>query len=232
MYSTVTRLNNSLFKRLTEHKNKNDPVCRFISVHLTTTKVQQIRNCKKLSQLTNSIVINQQHQSHNYHIKPIRFLHNHSHHSRPSIKMTNKTNKLFQQQPSNQNEVYIKKPFHTSTKTNQNAESNNTTIHQPTNFRSMASIQKLVTEPTREHIENIRHLLKRINAKDNNDQSITMVKDHETGIASVCIRSAAKNGISCKMMSDLLDIVDELYSWNEGKGVILYGHGGFFCSGN
>jgi len=95
----------------------------------------------------------------------------------------------------------------------------------------MAGIQKLVTEPTREHIENIRHVLKNMKAKNNDDQAITLQKDHETGIASVCIRSAAKNGISGKMMCDFLDSIDELYSWDEGKGVILYGHDGFFCSG-
>lgn len=109
-------------------------------------------------------------------------------------------------------------------------QTNNFLCNSP-NFSTMAAVQKLALEPTREHIENIRHLLKKINAKDNNDQSITTVKDNESGIASVCIRSAAKNGISCKMMSDLLDIVDDLYSWQEGKGVILYGHNGFFCSG-
>lgn len=95
----------------------------------------------------------------------------------------------------------------------------------------MAGIQKLVTEPTREHIENIRHFLKRMNAKDNADQQITLHKDYDTGIATVCIRSAAKNGISGKMMCDFLDTIDELYAWNEGRGVIIYGDNGFFCSG-
>lgn len=225
------RLNKSLFMRLDKSLGRVHPICRFISASLSTTQIQPT-SCGKPILLLGSIqlkklnVINQQL---NFHIRQLRFFH---HHSKTSIEMTNKTNKLFQQQASNKTEAYVKKPFHTSTKTNQNNDAfNNTTIQQSTNFRSMASIQKLVTEPTREHIENIRHLLKGINAKDNNDQSITMVKDHETGIASVCIRSAAKNGISCKMMSDLLDIVDELYSWTEGKGVILYGHGGFFCSG-
>lgn len=95
----------------------------------------------------------------------------------------------------------------------------------------MASIQKLSSEPTREHIENIRHILKRTNAKDNDDQQITLEKDLESGIGIICIRSAAKNGISAKMMCDFLDTIDELHSWPEGKGVIIYGHNGFFCSG-
>lgn len=98
-------------------------------------------------------------------------------------------------------------------------------------FHSMAAIQKLATEPNREHIENIRKLLKHTNAKNNNDQQITLEKDNITGIGSICIRSAAKNGISAKMMCDFLDTIDELYSWEEGKGVIIYGHEGFFCSG-
>lgn len=105
------------------------------------------------------------------------------------------------------------------------------TLANSPNFRSMAGIQKLATEPTREHIENIRHLLRHMNAKDNDNQEITLHKDHETGIATVCIKSAAKNGISAKMMCDFLDVIDELYLWSEGKGVIIYGHGQFFCSG-
>lgn len=102
--------------------------------------------------------------------------------------------------------------------------------HSPA-FQNMAGIQKLAMEPTREHIEHIRHVLKNMNAKNNDNQQITLEKDHESGIASVCIRSAAKNGISGKMMCDFLDIIDELQAWQEGKGVILYGHKGFFCSG-
>lgn len=105
------------------------------------------------------------------------------------------------------------------------------TIAQSTDFRNMAGIQKLALEPTREHIENIRHVLKNMNAKNNDNQQITLEKDDDSGIATVCIRSAAKNGISGKMMCDFLDIIDELYSWHEGKGVIIYGHRGFFCSG-
>lgn len=98
-------------------------------------------------------------------------------------------------------------------------------------FQTMASIQKLATEPSREHIENIRKLLKHTNAKNNNDQQITLEKDDISGIGTICIRSAARNGISAKMMCDFLDTIDELYSWQEGKGVIIYGHEGFFCSG-
>uniref|UniRef100_A0A6G1SQF7 Ethylmalonyl-CoA decarboxylase n=1 Tax=Aceria tosichella TaxID=561515 RepID=A0A6G1SQF7_9ACAR len=99
------------------------------------------------------------------------------------------------------------------------------------NFKTMASVQKLAIEPTREHIENIRQIIKYRNAKDNDDQEVTLDKDHESGIGVIRIKSAAKNGISAKMMCDLLDIIDELYSWPQGKGVLIYGHNGFFCSG-
>jgi hypothetical protein len=99
------------------------------------------------------------------------------------------------------------------------------------NFKTMANVQKLAIEPTREHIENIRQILKHRNAKDNADQEITLEKDHDSGIGVIRIKSAAKNGISAKMMCDFLDIIDELYSWPQGKGVLIYGHNGFFCSG-
>lgn len=99
------------------------------------------------------------------------------------------------------------------------------------NFRTMANVQKLVIEPTREHIENIRKSIRNTNAKDNADQQVTLEKDHDLGIAYLCIKSAAKNGISAKMMCDFLDTIDELYAWPEGKGLLIYGHNGFFCSG-
>lgn len=95
----------------------------------------------------------------------------------------------------------------------------------------MANIQKLSIEPTREHIENIRQLLGNVNAKDNNNQEIRLEKDEANGIGIVRIKSAAKNGISAKMMCDFLDVIDELYAWHEGKGVLIHGHDGFFCSG-
>ena len=96
---------------------------------------------------------------------------------------------------------------------------------------SMASIQKLALEPTREHIENIRKFLGSVNAKDNSNQLISLVKEPETGIGVVCIKSSAKNAISAKMMCDFLDVIDQLYAWPEGKGVLIHGHEGFFCSG-
>lgn len=112
------------------------------------------------------------------------------------------------------------------------SDSSHHTLANSPSFRSMAGIQKLATEPTREHIENIRDILRHLNAKDNNNQEIRLEKDLSTGIATICIKSAAKNGISAKMMCDFLDVIDELYLWEEGKGVIIYGHDNFFCSGN
>lgn len=146
-----------------------------------------------------------------------------------SCNMTNKP-RTVSQQNNNQLNNGIKSLHSNATAKPIPVHPSYTLAHSP-NFRNMAGIQKLATESTREHIENIRHVLSRMNAKNNDDQEITMVKDHETGIATVCIKSAAKNGISGKMMCDFLDIVDELYSWNEGKGVIIHGHKGFFCSG-
>lgn len=144
--------------------------------------------------------------------------------------MTNKPRAIFQ---PNKNGICVKSIHsnNSSNPTNPISPQKQYTLANSPNFRNMAGIQRLATEPTREHIENIRHSLRHMNAKDNDDQQITLDKDDETGIASVCIKSAAKNGISCKMMCDLLDTIDELYEWNEGKGVIIYGYKGFFCSG-
>lgn len=113
----------------------------------------------------------------------------------------------------------------------QHIRSAHSLVNRASNFRQMAGIQKLASEPTREHIENIRMVLRNISAKDNSDQEISLQRDESSGIALVRIKSAAKNGISAKMMCDFLDVLDELYSWEEGKGVIIYGHNNFFCSG-
>lgn len=95
----------------------------------------------------------------------------------------------------------------------------------------MACVQSLAFTATRESIEAIRQQLRDKNAKENQNQQITLVKDEVDKIATVCFKSAAKNAISAKMMCDFTDILDELYQWNEGKGVLICGHNGFFCSG-
>lgn len=126
--------------------------------------------------------------------------------------------------------------FHTAQQQQQHQHkiirrSAHTLVGAASNFRQMAGIQRLANEPTREHIENIRDFLRNINAKDNSNQEISLEKDVVSGIALVRFKSAAKNGISGKMMCDFLDVLDELYQWDEGKGVIFYGHNNFFCSG-
>lgn len=158
-------------------------------------------------------------------------------------KMTNKPMVVLREHNTNQSDACTTKPKpHTTAITGSNGNNYEArakalevprqyTLAEAANFRTMAGIQRLVLEPTREHIENIRHDLRNIRAKNNDDQQITLVKDSASGIATVCIRSAAKNGISGKMMCDFLDIVDELHRWNEGKGVMIHGHGSFFCSG-
>lgn len=148
-------------------------------------------------------------------------------------KMTNKPWALLQQQHNtNQSVDKCLKSIHSTNGTNNSRYTSKIdTIAQSPRFQNMAGIQKLATEPTREHIENIRNLMQRFNAKDNSEQQITLKKDQDSGIGTICIRSAAKNAISAKMMSDFTDVIDELYAWPEGKGVMLYGHEGFFCSG-
>ena len=140
--------------------------------------------------------------------------------------MTNGTSQITLKQTN-----YVKQSLHLHTNgKSPSASKSHALIHNP-QYQTMASIQKLATEPTREHVENIRQCLRQTKAKDINNQSITLKKDLESGIGMVCLKSAAKNGISAKMMCDLLDTIDELYSWPEGKGVIIYGYNGFFCSG-
>lgn len=147
------------------------------------------------------------------------------------LSMTNKP-RIILQQSTNSSNKYAKSHYaHTNGIQNATAISQTYTLPNSPHFQNMASIQKLAIEPTREHIENIRAVLRQCKAKDNEDQQITLEKDNESGIGIMCIKSAAKNGISAKMMCDLLDTIDELYSWPEGKGVIIYGHNGFFCSG-
>ncbi|XP_025203231.1 ethylmalonyl-CoA decarboxylase-like [Melanaphis sacchari] len=52
------------------------------------------------------------------------------------------------------------------------------------------------------------------------------------GIAKICLSNPRlRNAINVKMISELNDIIDELYQWTECKGLILYGADGNFCSG-
>ncbi|KAL0269658.1 UNVERIFIED_CONTAM: hypothetical protein PYX00_007312 [Menopon gallinae] len=54
----------------------------------------------------------------------------------------------------------------------------------------------------------------------------------DDGFAIVTLNhSEKKNAMSGKMMVDLYDVVEELEKWKEGKGLILKGADGNFCSG-
>lgn len=195
-------------------------------------------NCKsyKLPVFDSNLLFS--HRKQNQYLLEQRTCYNSSSTIANLFRLTNMTNKprVTVQQSTNQSNACLKSHLSTTnvlpkTSSEPFSEPKSYHIDRSPDFRTMAGIQKLATEPTREHIENIRLFLRRMNAKNNDNQQITLEKDHESGIAVVCIRSAAKNGISGRMMCDLLDIIDDLYSWNEGKGVIIYGHKGFFCSG-
>lgn len=89
-----------------------------------------------------------------------------------------------------------------------------------------------ITSPLREHIDNIRNQIRHLDAKDNDIQSITLTMDDKTGLAIICIESAAKNALSGRMICELTDTLDKLAAWPLGKGVLIYGKNGFFCSGS
>nr|CAD7443467.1 unnamed protein product [Timema bartmani] len=62
--------------------------------------------------------------------------------------------------------------------------------------------------------------------------SIDLTLDDDTSIATLCLNHPEKkNAISGQMMADLEDSVNTLERWSQGKGVILYGSNGMFCSG-
>lgn len=54
----------------------------------------------------------------------------------------------------------------------------------------------------------------------------------ENGIAELCINNPCrKNALSGTMMFELAERIIDLENWNEGKGLIVYGAEGTFCSG-
>ncbi|KAL4236297.1 enoyl CoA hydratase domain-containing protein 1 [Mactra antiquata] len=62
--------------------------------------------------------------------------------------------------------------------------------------------------------------------------SVDLLKDNNTGIATITINNPEKkNAISGKMMVDLEECVSELENWVDGKGLILTGKDKTFCSG-
>lgn len=61
---------------------------------------------------------------------------------------------------------------------------------------------------------------------------IYLTKDDSTGIARLAIDHIEKrNSLSGYMMVRLAEAVDELEGWKAGKGLIVHGSGGYFCSG-
>ncbi|XP_064626571.1 ethylmalonyl-CoA decarboxylase-like [Lineus longissimus] len=62
--------------------------------------------------------------------------------------------------------------------------------------------------------------------------SIDLNKCCETGIATVTINNPkTRNAFSGSMMVDLADVVAELETWRDGKGLLVHGAGEFFTSG-
>lgn len=84
----------------------------------------------------------------------------------------------------------------------------------------------------RDHIDNLRKKLENIESKTPQEQDIILEKDDQTKLAKICVRSGAKNALSGRMISRLTEVLDELHEWREGKGVLLHGFNGTFCSGS
>ncbi|CAH1772274.1 unnamed protein product, partial [Owenia fusiformis] len=62
--------------------------------------------------------------------------------------------------------------------------------------------------------------------------SMDLKIDDRSKIATIVLNQPEKkNALSGKMMVDLQEIVSKLEGWNEGKGVLMYGSKGSFCSG-
>ncbi|XP_060072268.1 ethylmalonyl-CoA decarboxylase-like [Ylistrum balloti] len=62
--------------------------------------------------------------------------------------------------------------------------------------------------------------------------SVDLTKDVADGIAIVTLNNPdKKNALSGKMMLDFRNVVEELETWDDGKGVILTGSQRTFCSG-
>ncbi|XP_059151584.1 ethylmalonyl-CoA decarboxylase-like [Physella acuta] len=62
--------------------------------------------------------------------------------------------------------------------------------------------------------------------------SVDLEMDDNTGIATILINNPAKrNSLSGKMMVEMADHITQLEKWSKGKGLILVGKDGHFCSG-
>lgn len=61
---------------------------------------------------------------------------------------------------------------------------------------------------------------------------VDLVKNEETGIAKIVINNPEKrNCFTGEMMLQLEEVIAEAERWSQGKGILLHGADGFFCSG-
>lgn len=84
----------------------------------------------------------------------------------------------------------------------------------------------------RQEIDNIRRKLEQLKCKTPENQEVNLYKYEDTKIAVIEIKSGAKNALSGKMISQLTGVLDQLYDWPQGRGVLICGHNGTFCSGS
>ncbi|CAL1532160.1 unnamed protein product [Lymnaea stagnalis] len=79
----------------------------------------------------------------------------------------------------------------------------------------------------RQTLHNIRNELAKFEGG-----SVDLDLDDETGLAILTLNNPRRmNSMTGKMMVDLADCVSELTKWSHGKGLILKGQGGNFCTG-
>ncbi|XP_041358365.1 ethylmalonyl-CoA decarboxylase-like [Gigantopelta aegis] len=76
-------------------------------------------------------------------------------------------------------------------------------------------------------LDDVRHFLEQFGGG-----SVDLEKDDQSGIAIITLNNTKKrNALTGKMMVELSDRIRELEEWDNGKGLILRGAGGTFCSG-
>lgn len=94
---------------------------------------------------------------------------------------------------------------------------------------------EVVEEANRLYVDTLRAQLEKLDCKTPDNQEILLDWDgiELDGIATVTIKSGAKNALSGKMISQLTNIIDQLYERQaELRGVLIRGDGGSFCSGS
>lgn len=88
------------------------------------------------------------------------------------------------------------------------------------------------TDFYREHIDNLRAKLVDLPCKSPQEQDVLLKLDEERKLATLTIKSGPKNALSGRMIAKLSEVIDALYQWREGLGLLIIGHGGTFCSGS